>query len=103
VREWFNKAAPRIKSGEVVVENIDPQTALVMMLKDPLLIRRPLMQISDRHLVGFEVAELDALIGLKPVDESFQAMSEDLIKQDLQGCAHGHNHQHQPGQGNCKH
>jgi hypothetical protein len=43
------------------------------------------------------------LIGLKPVDESFQAMSEDLIKQDLQGCAHGHNHQHQPGQGNCKH
>ena len=28
VTEWFNKAAPRVKSGEVMPEKMDPQRAL---------------------------------------------------------------------------
>ncbi|MBW4615798.1 MAG: nitrogenase-associated protein [Desmonostoc vinosum HA7617-LM4] len=102
VSEWFNRSAPRVKSGEIVPENIDAETALILMLKEPLLIRRPLLQVGDRREVGFDVEKIDAWIGLKPVDESFQAMSENLINQDLQSCAHGHNHHHD-GQGKCKH
>ncbi|NET71768.1 MAG: nitrogenase-associated protein, partial [Sphaerospermopsis sp. SIO1G2] len=34
VVEWFNKAAPSIKSGQVNPESIDAQTALFMMLRD---------------------------------------------------------------------
>jgi len=102
-REWFNKAAPRVKSGEVAIDQIDQQTALVMMLKDPLLIRRPLIQIGDQFEIGFDVEHLDGLIGLKPVDESFQEMSENLMKEDLQGCAHGKDNAHKHTVGNCQH
>jgi len=102
-REWFNKAAPRVKSGEVAIDQIDEQTALVMMLKDPLLIRRPLIQIGDQFEIGFDVERLDALIGLKPVDESFQEMSDNLMKEDLQGCAHDKAHAHKHAVGSCQH
>ena len=103
VIEWFNKAAPRIKSGEVNPENVDGETALMMMLRDPLLIRRPLLEVGEQREVGFDVEKIDAWIGLKPVDESFKAMSENLMQQDLQGCAHGNNHEHQHhGEGSCK-
>lgn len=105
VAEWFNKSAPRVKSGEVVPEKLDADTALSLMLQDPLLIRRPLIQVGDRREVGFEVETIDAWIGLQPVDESFREMAENLMSKDLQGCAHGGNHEHhhhEHGQGGCK-
>ncbi|WYL96348.1 MAG: ArsC/Spx/MgsR family protein [Gloeotrichia echinulata IR180] len=103
VADWFNRSSPRIKSGEVIPEKIDEQTALVLMLQDPLLIRRPLIQVGDRREVGFDVEKLDAWIGLKPVDESFKEMSENLMSQDLQGCAHASGHHHHHEHGKCSH
>ncbi|BAZ40038.1 nitrogenase-associated protein [Calothrix sp. NIES-4101] len=101
ITDWFNKAAPSIKSGEVVPEKVDPDTALKLMIQDPLLIRRPLIQVDDRREVGFDIDRIDAWIGLKPIDASQQAISEELMRQDLQGCAHGNEHHHEPGK--CKH
>lgn len=66
VSEWFNRTAPLVKSGEVVPENLDEETALELMIQYPLLIRRPLMQVEDVCRVGFERAEIDAWIGLAP-------------------------------------
>ncbi|MDF5740121.1 MULTISPECIES: ArsC/Spx/MgsR family protein [unclassified Nostoc] len=101
VAEWFNRSSPKVKSGEVVPEKIDAETALGLMLREPLLIRRPLLEIGDRREVGFDVQKIDAWIGLKPADESLQEMSENLMKQDLQNCSHG---QDQPKkQGDCNH
>jgi nitrogenase-associated protein len=102
VIEWFNQAAPRVKSGEVNPENITAENALIMMLRDPLLIRRPMIQVGDKREIGFDVEKIDAWIGLKPVDESLQQMSENLLQQDLQGCANKDNHDHHHGQGGCK-
>ncbi|AFZ27514.1 nitrogenase-associated protein [Cylindrospermum stagnale PCC 7417] len=101
VAEWFNKSAPRIKSGEVVPEKVDADTALALMIQDPLLIRRPLLQVGDRREVGFDVAKIDAWIGLQPVDESQKAIMEELLAQNLQGCSHNHEHHHEKGK--CKH
>ena len=66
VSKWFNRAAPRVKDGGVQPDLLDADTALALLLKEPLLIRRPLMQRADngsRH-VGFETAAVDAWIGL---------------------------------------
>jgi nitrogenase-associated protein len=101
VVEWFNKAAPRVKSGEVIPEKTDSHTALTLMLRDPLLIRRPLMEVGDRREVGFEVDTIDTWIGLKPTDESLKEISDNLKNQDLQGCPRNHEHSHEKG--NCKH
>ena|ERR1035437_8063230 len=66
VPDWFNRAAPRVKSGEIQPEALDADTALALLLQEPLLIRRPLMQRSDndsRH-VGFDTAAVHAWVGL---------------------------------------
>ncbi|MGV0107185.1 ArsC/Spx/MgsR family protein [Nostoc sp. DSM 114167] len=94
VAEWFNPSAPKVKSGEVVPEKIDAQTALTLMLKEPLLIRRPLLEVGERREVGFDVQKIDTWIGLQAVDESLQEISDKLMKQDLQNCSHGHGHHH---------
>lgn len=105
VAEWFNPSSPKVKSGEVVPEKIDAETALQLMLREPLLIRRPLLEIDNRREVGFDVQKIDAWIGLKPADESLQEMSEKLMKQDLQNCSHAPvpSHEQHNQQGGCNH
>jgi nitrogenase-associated protein len=66
VREWFNASSPRVKSGAVEPGELTPDTALAMMIADPLLIRRPLMQVGERGESGFDHAQVDAWIGLRP-------------------------------------
>jgi nitrogenase-associated protein len=67
VAKWFNRAAPRVKSGEVVPEALDAGAALALLLAEPLLIRRPLMQRADgARLVGFDTAEVERFVGLAP-------------------------------------
>lgn len=82
VREWFNAASPRVKSGEVNPDAVTPQEALVMMIVDPLLIRRPLMRVSGRCEAGFDQEAVNAWIGLKPVEkrvsDSCSRVSDDV-------------------------
>ncbi len=82
VAQWFNRAAPRIKSGDVVPEQLSAESALTQLLAEPLLIRRPLMQRTDSgaRLVGFDAAEVDRFVGLAGVPASPAAAS-------LEGCA----------------
>jgi nitrogenase-associated protein len=65
VKEWFNLSAPGIKSAEVVPEELNRLSALSLMLQDPLLIRRPLMQVGEQRMAGFNPAKVDAWIGLQ--------------------------------------
>lgn len=62
--EWFNPAHPRIKSGEVVPANFDREEALHLMLEEPLFIVRPLMQVGDERLAGFNVEQVHNWISL---------------------------------------
>lgn len=65
VAEWFNKAAPRVKSGAIDPASLDAETALALMLADPILIRRPLMEADGTRVVGFDTAFVEAWIGLE--------------------------------------
>lgn len=64
VREWFNKESPRVKSGEINLEQVTPQSALVAMILDPTLIRRPLMRVNGRCEAGFDPELVSSWIGL---------------------------------------
>ena len=68
VAEWFNRASPRVKSGEVRPEALSETEALALMLQDRLLIRRPLMQVGERCEAGFDMALVEDWIGLQPAD-----------------------------------
>ena len=83
VADWFNRAAPRVKSGEVNPDALEPDAALALLLQEPLLIRRPLMLRTDdgtRH-VGFDTAAVNAWVGLGTNPAS---------PRTLEGCASPH-------------
>lgn len=64
VVQWFNLSAPRIREGELDYERVTETEALVLMLADPLLIRRPLLDVAGDCRVGFDPEAIDAWIGL---------------------------------------
>ena len=64
VEQWFNPAAPQVKSGRLMPAELGETEALTMMLHDPLLIRRPLMEVNGEFRAGFNAAAVDAWIGL---------------------------------------
>ena len=68
VATWFNRSAPKVKSGAIVPEATTAEAALAAMLAEPLLIRRPLMESAGRRVVGFEEAVVDAWVGLVPTE-----------------------------------
>jgi len=66
VASWFNPAAPRIKSGAVDPERLDAAAALASMLDDPLLIRRPLIEVDDARCAGFDREPVPSLLSRTP-------------------------------------
>jgi nitrogenase-associated protein len=60
IADWFNRAAPAVKSGEVVPEEVDEQQAIALMIAQPLLIRRPLMEVDGNRQVGFDADTIAA-------------------------------------------
>ena len=77
VAQWFNPAAPAIKEGTIVPHQLDEPSALALLRHDPLLIRRPLLQVGEERRVGFDGAAIDAWIGLR-----------ELPADDLEACRH---------------
>lgn len=78
IAQWFNPAAPAIKSGEIVPGELDEPTALALLRDNPLLIRRPLLQVGEERRVGFDATAIHAWIGLKEVpDENLEACRHD--------------------------
>lgn len=63
VSAWFNPAAPRVKSGEVRPEEIDAAGAIALMLAEPLLIRRPLVELGEERCAGFDREPVTSLLG----------------------------------------
>jgi nitrogenase-associated protein len=72
VVSWFNTAAPRIKSGEVKPTEINAAGAIALMLGDPLLMRRPLIEVDGARCAGFDREPVPSLLGGE--------------RSDLQGC-----------------
>ncbi|MBZ0106163.1 MAG: hypothetical protein K8H84_11085 [Sulfuricella denitrificans] len=66
VAAWFNRAAPRVKNGEIRPEEMNETAALKAMLADPLLIRRPLIQAGERREAGFEPGTMEKWLGIAP-------------------------------------
>ena len=62
IKAWFNRASPRIKSGEVDPCSLDTNSALALLISDPLLIRRPLIQVGNWRAIGFDARELAFLL-----------------------------------------
>ena len=67
VSEWFNRSAPAIKQGLIDPETLDADQAIALMLAEPLLIRRPLMQVGQQKMAGFDEQQVHRWIGLSGI------------------------------------
>ena len=86
-RDWFNYSAPAIKLGEIEPDTLTEQEALALMLQNPLLIRRPLMQVGDVVMAGFDQQAVDNWIGLQKIEATsdLESCPKTLEKA---GCSH---------------
>ncbi len=84
LREWFNPAAPAIKNGDVVPAALDEEQTLALMQQDPLLIRRPLMQVGEKRRAGFDVNDVNNWIGLQ--------VAPAIAGADMEACPRTDNH-----------
>ena len=74
VAEWFNLSAPMIKSCVLDIHELTAPEALELMVAQPLLIRRPLMQYGELKQSGFESGPvLDSLGITLPMDNDLQS------------------------------
>ncbi len=62
--EWLNRSAVRVKNGEIIPESLSPAQAMALLLADPALIRRPLIEVDGERSAGWEPDRLEAWIGL---------------------------------------
>jgi nitrogenase-associated protein len=88
VKDWFNCSAPAIKQGVIEPGKLTEQQALALMVENPILIRRPLMQVDDSLVAGFDPVKVDAWIGLKEIADAgadLETCSKTLAKAS---CSH---------------
>ena len=93
VAEWFNSAAPSIKSGEINPSMFTGEEAIALMLQEPLLIKRPLMHIGSHHLQGFDIEVLSKLITLEPLQTTDNKQKNCTMSDinDMNACPHSNN------------
>ncbi|NDY71261.1 hypothetical protein DO021_06845 [Desulfobacter hydrogenophilus] len=85
VADWFNRTAPLVKSKTVIPESVNREEALDLMLKNPILIKRPLLRVEDERMQGFSVDAVHAWIGLDP-SKGNETIVEELRKENLGLC-----------------
>ena len=96
VASWFNAAAPRVKSGAIDPEQLDADGAVGLMLAEPLLIRRPLVEVGAERCAGFDREPVTTLLGDRgqtPRDSanvSSSSLEARGLTPSIEGCSRPH-------------
>ena len=90
VDKCFNPSAPAIKSGEINPLAYTKEEAVLMMIENPLLIKRPLLQIGEHRIQGFDTTVLRNLISLSGV-QGAEKIVESFRMTDMNTCPHMNN------------
>ncbi|MBC8207738.1 MAG: hypothetical protein H8E79_01030 [Desulfobulbaceae bacterium] len=61
--DMMNRTAPAIKKGEIVPERLTFSEAVAMMLVNPILIMRPLIEVDGLNIQGFTDPRLKPYLG----------------------------------------
>jgi nitrogenase-associated protein len=72
VSDWFNWKAPAVKQGKIDPGTFDSESALEIMLREPILIRRPLIELNGRKACGFDDS-VQTLLGINNRAEGMEA------------------------------
>ncbi|AHJ11982.1 ArsC-like thioredoxin [Sulfurospirillum multivorans DSM 12446] len=74
LKEMLNPFAPQLKDGTFKVDDYTKESLIEKMVQEPILIRRPLMQIGTVKLCGFDIPKLNSLLHVKmPIPQNINA------------------------------
>lgn len=57
----YNPFAPQIKNKEIDPKELSKDQLIELMLKDPILIKRPLLIVGKEKICGFSIEKINAL------------------------------------------
>ncbi|PLY05051.1 MAG: arsenate reductase family protein [Arcobacter sp.] len=63
--EIVNVFAPKIKKNEIDIDKLSKKELIEYMIKEPILIKRPLIQVDEEKICGFNLAKLNKILNLK--------------------------------------
>lgn len=73
-QEMVNPFAPQLKDGTFSIEDYTKESLIEAMLETPILIRRPLLEVGEAKLCGFDIPKLNALLKISmPIPEHINA------------------------------
>jgi len=61
----INESAPKIKNKEIDIESLTKDEIISFMCKEPLLIRRPLLEIGNEKICGFDIEKINHVLKSK--------------------------------------
>ncbi len=60
--DMFNPFAPQIRDKEIDINTLSKDEAIELMIKNPILIKRPLLDINGVKLCGFDIEKINELL-----------------------------------------
>lgn len=61
----YNQFAPQIKKGEISISGLSKEQLVQMMIKEPILIKRPLIIVDGKKICGFDIEKLNEALNLE--------------------------------------
>jgi len=81
VPQWFNRGARRVQEGEVDPDSVTWEEALSILVADPILVRRPLVEVAGVRMVGFDLVRIEALAGPLPDTERIRRVRGENLQE----------------------
>ena len=63
-KDIFNPFAPQIRDKEIDISKLSKDEAIELMIKNPILIKRPLLDINGVKVCGFDIEKINELLNV---------------------------------------
>lgn len=73
-KEMINPFAPQLKNDSFDLNSYTKEELIERMIKEPILIKRPLLEVGEVKLCGFDIETLNSLLNIKmPIPKDINA------------------------------
>ena len=72
LEDWFNMNAPLVRDNMINFNELDEESALDLLIADPILIKRPLIEYNKVKYSGFDDNVYRELIGIQNNNEDLE-------------------------------
>ncbi len=61
-KDIVNNFAPKIKNNEINIATISKEKIIELMIEEPILIKRPLLEIGETKICGFDIEKINQIL-----------------------------------------